>query len=240
MRVRAFADAEAVARAAADLVAATVDGLGAPVLGLPTGRTVVPLYAELARRHARGALDLSGARAFNLDELVLPREHPASFRAFMERHAYERIGLDRSRCEIPDAQADLETECRRYDRSLAAAGGLDLAILGVGADGHVAYNLPGPACPSAHVVELPDQLAAQLDVPSAWRPLRAITLGLAALRAARRILVLATTADKAAAVRALRDGPEDESWPCSLLRSHPRLDLLVTLAAAGADAGGAP
>ncbi|MCB1008013.1 MAG: glucosamine-6-phosphate deaminase [Acidobacteria bacterium] len=233
MRIATLPDAAEVASAAADRLGTLLDEIAQPVLGLPTGRTMLPFYAELARRHARGAIDLSGARGFNLDELVLPRDHPATFRAFMERHAWERTGLARERCDIPDGAAEPEGECRRYDLALAAAGGLDLAILGVGADGHVAYNLPGAPIDPTHVVELPDALAEQLEAPPAWRPLRALTLGLGALRAARRILLLATTADKARAVRALVEGPADPAWPCSLLRDHSALEVLLTPAAAG-------
>lgn len=222
-------DDAAVARAAADFLAAEVDARCDLVLGLPTGRTAVPLYAELRSRHERRALDLSHARAFNLDELVLPRDHHATFRAYMERHAWRRIGLDTGRCAIPDSTAaDPGVECARYERELAAAGGLDLAILGVGADGHVAYNLPGPPVETVHVVELSDALAETLGVPAAWRPLRAMTMGFGAIRAARCILVLATSPEKGAAVRAMVAGPATERWPCSLLAGHPNLDLLVT------------
>jgi glucosamine-6-phosphate deaminase len=233
VRVVTLPDAAAVARAVADLVAAAVAGRPELVLGLPTGRTALPLYRELAARRDRGALDLGRARAFNLDELVLPAGHPATFRAYMERHAWGPIGLDPGRCAIPDsAAADPAAECAGYERALAAAGGLDLALLGVGADGHVAYNLPGPPVEAAHVVELPDGLAETLAAPAAWRPLRAMTLGLGALRAARRVVVLATTAEKAAAVRALVAGPPSPGWPCSLLADHPALDVVLAEAAA--------
>jgi glucosamine-6-phosphate deaminase len=226
---------EAVARAAADRLARTVEEDPAVVLGLPTGRTMIPFYAELARRHQRGEIDLSRARGFNIDELLLPPGHPASFRSFMERHAWERIGLPRERCDIPDAAAalagGLEEECRRYDRALETAGGLGLLFLGIGADGHVAYNLPGPPRGRTHVVEVPAVVADTLPgpgVPEALRTLRAITVGFDALRSARRIVLLATTAEKAPALRALLEGPEDPTWPCTHLRDHPRFDVLVT------------
>ena len=94
-------------------------------------------------------------------------------------------------------------------------------MLGVGADGHVAYNLPGTARAEAHVVELPAAVADALGVPAVERPLRALTLGLGALLRARRLLLLATTPDKTAAVRALIEGPEDPHWPCTALRESP-------------------
>lgn len=227
MDVLTLADAEEVAAAAADRLAAAVGSRPEVVLGLPTGRTAVPLYAELARRHGDGAIDLTRARGFNLDELLLPPHHPASFHAYMERHAWGVTGLDRTRCEIPDAGADPQQECRRYERALQEAGGFDLALLGLGRDGHVAYNLPGPPVEATHVVELPEELADRLEIPTEQRPLRAITVGLGALRSARRLVMMATGAAKRAAVRALLDGPEDPRWPCTLLRDHPALEVLL-------------
>lgn len=232
MRVRTLATAAGVARTAAEILARAVRHDPGLTLGLATGRTMVPFYAALARRHARGELNLTRARVFNLDELLLPPEHPASFHTFMRQHAWGRTGLRRERCHIPDPTAEPEAECRRYDRAVAAAGGLDLVFLGVGADGHVAYNLPGDAREEAHVVQVPGAVADTLRVPASFRPLRAITLGLGPLRRAGHLVLLATTAEKARAVRALVHGPDVPAWPCSLLHRHPRLDVLLTPAAA--------
>jgi glucosamine-6-phosphate deaminase len=241
VRVRVLADASAVAQAAADAVAAASGADPEIVLALPTGRTPIPLYDELARRHAAGAIRLSRARGFNLDELALPRNDPRTFRAFMERHAWERIGLPRERCDIPDGAApDLEAECRRYEDAIGAAGGLDLAILGVGIDGHVAYNMPGPLRLPTHVTRLPDGLAASLEVPPEDWPLRAITMGIGTIGAARRILVLATGESKSTAVRMLVHGPEDPHWPCSFLTHHDHIELLADPGAARSLDGGGP
>lgn len=238
MNVLVHDDAAAVARAAADVLAARLRAKPQLVLALPTGRTPLPLYAELARRHAHGQLDLSRAHAFNLDELVLPPADPRSFRSFMERHAWQRIGLAPERCFIPDGgAADLEAECRRYEDLLAAAGGLDLAILGVGGDGHVAYNLPGPVALATHVTRLPDGLAAALGIPSESWPLRAITMGLGTIRSARELLLLATGEAKANAIAALRRGDQDPGWPCTFLSGHPALTVLLDPAAASGFVG---
>ncbi len=232
MRVRTLANAAGVARTAAELLSRAVRREPRLVLGLATGRTMVPFYDALARRHHRGDLDLSRARGFNLDELLLPPDHPASFHSFMKRHAWGRTGLVRDRCDIPDPTADPAAECRRYDRAVSAAGGFDLVFLGLGADGHVAYNLPGETREEAHVVEVPGAVVDTLHVPAAFRPLRAITLGLGALRRARHLVLLATTAEKSRAVHALVHGPQVPAWPCSLLRRHPWFDVLLTPAAA--------
>jgi len=226
-------DSTAVARAAADLLAEEVAAQREIVLALPTGRTPIPFYDELAARHAAGALDLTRARGFNLDELVLPRHDPRTFRAFMEQHAWGRTGLRRDRCDIPDGEApDLEAECVRYERAITDAGGIGVAILGVGVDGHVAYNMPGPVRLGTHVTRLPDGLAASLAVPPGDWPLRAITMGIGTIRSARRILVLAIGESKVTAVQRLVHGPEDPHWPCSFLHTHANLDLIADRAAA--------
>jgi len=233
MKVTVHSGPQQVAAAAADLVAEAVAAQPDLVLGLPTGRTAVPFYDQLAQRFVASSLDLSRAWTFNLDELGLPEGHPSSFRRFMERYAGRRIGLDPHRCEIPSGSGDLELECRRYDQTLNAAGGLDLAILGVGADGHVAYNLPGAPEAETHVVTLPAALADRLSMPEEWRPPRAVTMGLGTLKKARRLLLMATGAAKAEPVKRLRRGPADPQWPCTFLRDHPRFEVMVDLAADG-------
>lgn len=235
MKIRVQASAVEVARAAADFVGERVASRPELVLAFPTGRTPIPFYEELQRRHEARAIDLSRARAFNLDELVLPPGDPRSFRAFMERHAWEKIGLVRQRCDIPNGSvADLEAECRRYEEAIVVAGGIDLAILGIGKDGHVAYNLPGPSALATHVVSLPESEAASLGVATRAGPLRAITMGLGTIRAAREIVILATGETKAKAIAALQRGVADPSWPCTHLASHPALTLLLDTSAASA------
>lgn len=233
MNTAVYSDARSAVAAAADLVDAALAPLAEALVALPTGRTMVPLYDELARRRAAGERALAGVHGFNLDELLLPAEHPGTFVAYMRRHAYGRTGLDPARAEIPRADApDPIAECARYDAVLAAAEPLDVALLGVGADGHVAYNLPGPPLARTHVVALSASLADLLRVPAAHRPLRAITMGLGPILRARRLIVLATSAEKATAVRHLVDGPIDERWPCSLLADHPSIDVVLTFDAA--------
>ena len=228
MRVTRLNDASAVARAAADLLCEAVAAQPTLTLGLPTGRTMVPFYRELARRHRSAELDLSRATAFNLDELLIPTEHPASFARYMRRNAWGRIGLDPDMCEIPRSGDDPAAECRRYDEILADSAPLDLVFLGIGADGHVAYNLPGTPQYKTHVVQLPQATAVSLGISQEVRPLRAITMGFGPLLEARQLALLATTEEKQSAVRRLLDGTSDPAWPCTLLLAHPRVRLLLT------------
>lgn len=234
MKLVTLEDAGAVARTAADRLGAFARERPEAVVAFPTGRTPIPFYEELGRRHAAGDDSLARLRGFNLDELVLPPSDERSFRSFMERHAWGHTGLDRSRCDIPNPLAsDPTAECRRYEQAIAEAGGLDLALLGIGADGHVAYNMPGPPVDATHLVELPDSLAAELGVPEAARPLRAMTMGLGTIRRARRLLLLATGAAKAEAVRRLVDGKPDPAWPATFLADHAEFEVLTDPGAAG-------
>jgi glucosamine-6-phosphate deaminase len=233
MDVRVLDTPEAVATAAADRVGNLVAGRPEAAIAWPTGRTPVPLYAELAARHRRGDMRLSRVRSFNLDELLVPARDSRSFRVFFEEHLFGVTGIEPALAEAPSGEAgDVDAECARYERTIEEAGGIDLAILGLGVDGHVAYNMPGPAGLKTHVVVLPDEVADSVAWPTELRPLRAITMGLDTLRAARTILVLATGSSKAEAVGALVRGPRSEAWPCSFLTDHPALTLLLDRPAA--------
>ncbi len=228
MNTRMLEDAQAVAEAGADLIAREAAAHPNLVLALPTGRTPLPMFDQLAARHARGELQLGHATSFNLDELVLPPDDPRTFRSFLRKHAWSRIGIAEERCHVPDTTAtDLVGECQRYERRLAQAGGLGLCVLGLGVDGHVAYNLPRPASLETHVVALPDVVADENAVPASERPLLAITMGLATLRRARTILILATGPSKATPVEMLATRFEDPDWPCTFLGRHPGLTLLL-------------
>jgi glucosamine-6-phosphate deaminase len=233
VNTRVFESAHEVALAAADLVALEAAARSELVLAFPTGRTPIPMFDELAARHARKALRLDRATTFQLDELMLPPDDPRSFRSFLRTHAWSRLGVADERCHFPDTQAaDPEAECSRYEEVVAQAGGLDLCVLGLGTDGHVAYNLPRPPRLDTHVVELPDAVAEENRVPQPERPLRAITMGVATLGRARKILLLATGSSKAQPIGMLATRFEDPDWPCTFLARHADLTLLLDPAAA--------
>lgn len=217
----------------------------APRLALPTGRSYVPFYAALADRHPRrydrsAASPWYRAEGLNLDELVLPEGHPRSFAAYMQEHVWSRCALDASRFSIPDgaavyggSEADLLDLCRKVDARAAALEPLDVALLGLGADGHIAYNLPHGVREDTHAVELPDALAEELGVPEGERPLRAVTLGFGPLRRARHLLLLVAGSEKAEAVRRLFRDEASSAWPCTLLRGHPHFEVFADEAAVG-------
>jgi hypothetical protein len=120
------------------------------VLGLATGSTPLPIYAELARRHERDGLDFSQARAFALDEYAgLPAGHPQSYREVIAREFTARVNVSPANVHVPDGAAtDIPAACQRYEDSIRDAGGVDLQLLGVGTDGHIGFNEPGSSLAS--------------------------------------------------------------------------------------------
>ncbi len=238
MNVRVFATEQEAAAACAAHVAAAIQEKPELVLGLPTGRTPLNVYRELVALHRRGALDLSRVTTFNLDEFLgLPPDDPGSFRAYMERHLFQHINLSPERIHFFDGSAErAERECARYDAQLAAAGGLDLLLLGVGPNGHVAFNEPGESLQAAsHRARLTREtrqaVASFFGDDVSRVPLAALTMGMGALLQARRIIVLAFGARKAAAVTAMVRGPLTTLCPASFLQLHRDVEVWVDTAA---------
>jgi len=227
------ADYAQMSRQAADLVAGVVQSPGGCVLGLPTGQTPVGLYRHLVARR----LDWRHVRTFNLDEYAeLSPTHPASFHSFMRRHLFDQCPQPPI-WEMPDGCApDLAAECLRYEAAVSAAGPIDLLILGLGRNGHIGFNEPGsPLDSPTRVVVLSAQTRAvnRRDFPAGETvPARAITMGIGTILTARRILLLASGAQKAEALQAALTGPVTPAVPASALQLHPNVTVLVDAAAA--------
>jgi glucosamine-6-phosphate deaminase len=202
----------------------------------------VPLYRELVRLAGRGELDLARAHAFQLDELVGPGPRDErGFQAFLRRHLLEPLGARAPRAHLLDGSAaDPTAEIARHARELARLGGAELALLGLGRNGHVAFNEPGsPDDAPARVVELALETRAQLRAafPAGDLPARGMTLGLAELGAARRLVLIATGAAKAAILGRVLGRPPGTDRPASLLLDHPALHVVADREAAGALTG---
>jgi len=215
-----------LAAGAARVVAAVFRENPRSVLALPTGKTPLGLYAELARRSRLGALDLKEARILNLDEYCgLPAADCSSFAAELHRHLIEPLGLGAGRVRLLDgAAADLEAECRSYERAIAACGGIDLCVLGVGVNGHIAFNEPGADWSlRTHVAELALSTRAAFEAERPGRPVptHGLTLGIQNILEARRVLLLIASPDKQAAAAALHRGVADTVWPVTCLTTHP-------------------
>ena len=239
IRVSVFPDNGGAARALASRIADAVAATPRLVLGLPTGRTPVALYQELAALHAAGRLDFSQVTTFNLDEFVgLPPSHPGSYRSFMERKLFSRVNMDPSRVNFLRGDAsDLEQECARYERAIAAAGGIDLQVLGIGTNGHIGFNEPAHELHArTHRVRLKPETrrsnAALFDGIVEAVPLEALSMGMATILQARAIVLLAIGRSKATCVERLIKGPLTTGLPASFLQLHPDAEVILDHAAA--------
>jgi len=230
--------AAALYRLAARRVADEIRANPACVLGLATGRTMVPLYDELARLHASEGLSFARVDAFNLDEYVgVGRDEPGSLRAFMLAHLVRRTDLRPEALHLPDGtRADPAEAARAYEAAIRAAGGIQLQLLGLGRNAHIGFNEPGSSLGSRTRVKTlaGETLAANRDeLPPVVRERRlAITMGLGTILEARTCLWLATGASKAAAVAATVEGPVTASAPGSVLQLHPDVIAYVDETAA--------
>ncbi len=198
------------------------------VIAFPTGKTPLPLYAELVHRKKAGQLDPRGLLAFNLDEYCgLAADHPRSFARFMRENLFDAIGLDEARCHIPRGIIDpsaMASHCREYERKILAAGGIDLALLGLGRNGHVAFNEPGSKKESrTRRVQLSAET--RLDLAPQFgglehAPTEAISMGIATLLAARRLRWMAFGESKRAIVRRTLNEAPSSQCPATWLRAH--------------------
>jgi glucosamine-6-phosphate deaminase len=228
---------------AAVQVAALLRRKAAAAIALPTGRTPRGMYERLVALHRAGEFSCRDARFFNLDEFVgLGPNDPASYGTYLRRHFLNQVDADSSRIRLLRGDAaDLDAECRDHDRAIHAAGGLDLAILGLGRNGHVAFNEPGSDWRSVtHRVVLSESTrsAQRQQFPSdEVVPREGLTMGMQTIRAARAILLLVAGVGKAAGLAALRAGRRDPSWPVTGLLDHVDLVVLADRACAGTGEG---
>lgn len=238
MTIQVFADAQTLARELAARVIRALVRRPALVLGLPTGRTPQPFYAALRAQSAEAGVNWSDARTFNLDEFVgLPPGSPGSYRAYMERELFGAVGLRADHVGFLDGGApDLVAECDRYERAIAEAGGIDLMVLGIGANGHIGFNEPAPGLQArTHLARLEagTRLAnAELfggDVAAV--PHDALSMGMATILRARAVVMIATGAEKAHVVEQMVQGPITTAVPASFLQLHPEVTVMLDRAA---------
>jgi glucosamine-6-phosphate deaminase len=234
MRVRIFSAAGAAARALALDVVRTVTRTPSVVLGLPTGRTPIPLYGELVRLYHAGRISFAQASTFNLDEFVgVASRDPRSYQSFMRAHLFDHVDFQRARIHFLNGTArDLEAECNRYERAIARAGGIDLQLLGLGANGHIGFNEPGEALAAlTHRSRLRPSTrranAAWFDNRLVLVPREALSMGMATILNARRIVLIATGRRKARCVERTVRGPVTSQLPASFLQLHGNAEVWV-------------
>ncbi|HEY2729697.1 MAG TPA: glucosamine-6-phosphate deaminase [Polyangia bacterium] len=228
---------EAVCIAGAEAVARLVTRKPDAVLGLPTGATPRPLYAELVRRHREEGLSFARVTTFNLDEyLGVAPDHPGSFRRYMDETFFRHVDLASGRAHVPDGRAaDVPASCAAYEAAIAAAGGLDLVLLGLGEDGHLAFNEPTSSLGSRtriKTLSASSRAANQAAFGSDPIPGHVITIGIATILEARRCVLLAHGARKATALAATVEGPVTSMVPGSALQLHASAAALCDEAAA--------
>ncbi|MCQ6271746.1 glucosamine-6-phosphate deaminase [Pseudarthrobacter sp. R1] len=210
------------------------------VLGLATGSSPLPVYDELAARHERDGLDFSRASGFALDEYVgLPAGHPESYREVIRREFTNRVNIAPENVHGPDGTAtDILAACSAYEESITAAGGIDLQLLGVGTDGHIGFNEPGSSFASRtrikSLIEQTRRDNARFFGSLAEVPHHVLTQGLGTIMDARHVILVATGAQKAQAVREFVEGPVSAICPASVLQFHPHATVLLDEAAASA------
>ena len=232
----------AVAREIASLIHARRPGDKPVVLGLATGSTPLSLYAELVRMHREEGLSFAEVISFNLDEYYpMPPADPRSYRDFMRAHLFDHIDIKPANTHVPDGTlplAEVDAYCRAYEEKIAAAGGIDLQILGIGRTGHIGFNEPGSVRRSRTRLVTLDALtrrdAAEDFGGEESTPRRAITMGVKTILEARRIVLMAWGQHKAEIVRAACEGPVTPQVTASFLQEHDHVRFVVDAAAAGA------
>jgi glucosamine-6-phosphate deaminase len=236
-----FVSAEALARALAQDIARALAARPSSVLGLPAGRTPVALYRELSRLHSHGRIDFSRATIFGLDEFLgVAGDDPRSFESLVRGHLLNQVNVNARHVHFLNGLAtDPAGECERYERAIARAGGIDLQVLGLGANGHIGFNEPSDRLiADTHRVTLTAGTrranAATFDGRARAVPKRALSMGVGTILRARRIVLVATGVTKARGVARLVSGAVTPRFPASLLQTSAAAELWLDRDAARA------
>lgn len=233
-----FETVDEVSRYTAQRLLAKIKALPTAVLGLATGSTMEPVYAQLLQYMQQAPVDLSQLTTFNLDEYIgLNAEHPQSYNYYMYQHLFNQLSIPEQNIHLPDGLADnIEHACQAYSEAIKAMGGLDLQLLGIGSNGHIGFNEPQTCFNSrTHVVELSEQtridngrfFTDQNEVPT-----HAITMGIKDILDAKEIILVATGRNKTEIMAQLFNSDIDEALPASALKQHHNLTIVLDREAA--------
>jgi glucosamine-6-phosphate deaminase len=232
-------DYDDMSKEAAKRVASLIRKKPDAVIGFATGGTPVGLYKELIRMHREEGLDFSKITTFNLDEYVgLPPEHPQSYHYFMWENLFKHVNVDPRNVHIPHGMAeDIDAFCEWYEAKIKEKGGIDLQILGIGANGHIAFNEPGSSLGSrTRIKTLTEKTrrdnARFFDNDIEKVPKYAITMGIGTIMEARELLLLASGENKADAIKATVEGPITAMVPATIMQMHRKAVLIIDKAAA--------
>lgn len=229
MQIISCVDYADMSRKAARIIAAQVQLKPNSVLGLATGSTPIGTYEELIRFHRDEELDFSNVITVNLDEYYgLSPEHEQSYRYFMQRNLFDHINISPAKTHVPDGLTrDVARTCADYDSMVRFLGGTDIQLLGIGDNGHIAFNEPHSFFfAQTHLVDLNEETIkanARFFASEAEVPRQAITMGMRSILSAKLILLLASGPKKAEAIGRMVNGPVDPQLPGSILQLHPNV-----------------
>jgi glucosamine-6-phosphate deaminase len=237
MKVIVVKDYEEMSEQGAEIMKEVIKNNPSCVLGLATGDTPIGMYNRLAEAYEKGELDFSKVRSVNLDEYYpISPDNDQSYRYFMNKNLFDRVNIDKANTNVPDGMAEnVEKSCAEYEAKIDAFGGIDIQVLGIGRNGHIGFNEPdSELIPTTHLTKLTDNtieansrfFASENDVPK-----HAITMGITSVFKARKIIVVASGASKAEAIRATVCGNLSTNCPASLLRLHNDVTIICDEAA---------
>lgn len=236
MEIRIFENKEALSRAAAKYFIDVINEKKHPVLGLATGSSPIGMYEKLIESYQKGDIDLSNVTTYNLDEYCgLDKTHEQSYYTFMRENFFNHVNVKEENINIPSGEGDLQAACDAYNLQLREKE-IDIQVLGIGSNGHIAFNEPGtPFGTKTHYVELDQKTRednARFFNSIDEVPTHAITMGLANIMKSKQIILIATGANKADAVRRMIQGEVTEQMPASILQFHPNVVILTDREAA--------
>lgn len=237
MDIKIYNNAEEIGCAAAQLYKELINGNPSAVLGLATGATPVPTYKKLIELYKNGEISFKDVTTFNLDEYCnLDKHDKNSYYTFMHENLFNYIDIKEENVNFLDGNAeDCDAESKRYAEAIRAAGGIDLQLLGIGTNGHIAFNEPADKfTDEAFKVTLTQSTINSNqkyfgDVPM---PRHAMTMGIGSIMRSKKILLIATGESKAKAIKAMVSGEITPQIPCSILNEHKDVVIMLDKAAA--------
>lgn len=229
---------EELSKKAADEMADIIKSNPKAILGLATGGSPMGMYKELIKMNKEGKVDFSNITTVNLDEYIgLSGDHPQSYRYFMNENLFNHINIDKNNTYVPNGLAkNIEEECKAYDARITELGGTDVQLLGIGNNGHIAFNEPDNELLSGtHLTKLTEDTIkanARFFESIDEVPTQALTMGLGGIMRSKKIIVIASGESKAEAVKAMVSGKISTNMPASMLQMHRNVTVIVDEAAA--------
>ena len=223
---------EEISKVAASVMADVIKNKPDCVLGLATGSTPEGMYQNLVKMNESGEISFKDVKTVNLDEYYpIAPDNDQSYRYFMNTHLFDHVDIDKNNTNVPDGTAsDPDAESERYEKVIESLGGVDIQVLGIGRNGHIAFNEPDDALvPDTHVTDLTEDtikansrfFEKEEDVPT-----RALTMGIGSILRAKKIIILASGASKKDAISKLLCGKVSTSCPASFLNLHSDVTLI--------------